>query len=227
DEVERLDVGARRDFRHHAAERGMRLDLREHDVCENPARPKRQPLDHRRAGLVAGCLNAEHQHSTLRSIAPQTQSAFSARSLCSLPALGLLPPPFTGEGWGGGGRGGGIQQDSCVRAPSLALPRKRGRGRTECAARLAASSAGISPISLLRHPRYRVSPAATGLAPRGHRVQSAKPTPSFPLVIGTRGSPLALAQAQLVRERLAAAHALAADAITLEAIHTTGDRIRD
>jgi len=58
-------------------------------------------------------------------------------------------------------------------------------------------------------------------------VQSAKPTPSFPLVIGTRGSPLALAQAQLVRERLAAAHALAADAITLEAIHTTGDRIRD
>src|SRR5262249_56832583 len=54
---------------------------------------------------VAGCLNAEHQHSTLRSIAPQTQSAFSARSLCSLPALGLLPPPFTGEGWGGVGRG--------------------------------------------------------------------------------------------------------------------------
>src|SRR5262249_58789094 len=105
DEVERLDVGARRDFRHHAAERGMRLDLREHDVCENPARPQRQPLDHRRAGLVAGCLNAEHQHSTLRSIAPQTQSAFSARSLCSLPALGLLPPPFTGEGWGGVGRG--------------------------------------------------------------------------------------------------------------------------
>jgi hydroxymethylbilane synthase len=63
----------------------------------------------------------------------------------------------------------------------------------------------------------------TGLAPRGHRLQSAKP----PLVIGTRGSPLALAQAKEVRERLSAAHALAADAITLEAIRTTGDMIRD
>ena len=47
------------------------------------------------------------------------------------------------------------------------------------------------------------------------------------LVIGTRGSPLALAQAQEVRERLAAAHALAADTIKLEVIRTTGDTIRD
>src|SRR5438094_9941840 len=70
-------------------------------------------------------------------------------------------------------------------------------------------------------------PAATGLAPRGHRLQSAKPTRSSPLVIGTRGSPLALAQAELVRERLAAAHRLAASTITFEAIRTTGDMIRD
>ena len=47
------------------------------------------------------------------------------------------------------------------------------------------------------------------------------------LVIGTRGSPLALAQANQVRGRLAAAHALDADAITLEVIRTTGDRIHD
>ena len=47
------------------------------------------------------------------------------------------------------------------------------------------------------------------------------------LVIGTRGSPLALAQAREVRERLAAAHALAADTIELEVIRTTGDTIRD
>jgi hydroxymethylbilane synthase len=47
------------------------------------------------------------------------------------------------------------------------------------------------------------------------------------LVIGTRGSPLALAQASQVRDRLAAAHALDADAITLEVIRTTGDRIHD
>jgi hydroxymethylbilane synthase len=66
----------------------------------------------------------------------------------------------------------------------------------------------------------RLRPA---LAPRGHRLQSAKP----PLVIGTRGSPLALAQAKEVRDRLAAAHALAAGAITLEAIRTSGDMIRD
>src|SRR5207245_5001332 len=70
-------------------------------------------------------------------------------------------------------------------------------------------------------------PAATGLALRGHRVQSAKPTQSSPLVIGTRGSPLALAQAELVRDRLAAAHALGAETITLEAIRTTGDLIQD
>jgi hydroxymethylbilane synthase len=57
-------------------------------------------------------------------------------------------------------------------------------------------------------------------------VQSASTTRST-LVIGTRGSPLALAQAREVRERLAAAHALAAERIELEVIRTTGDTIRD
>jgi hydroxymethylbilane synthase len=57
-------------------------------------------------------------------------------------------------------------------------------------------------------------------------VQSATPSRSA-LVIGTRGSPLALAQAREVRERLAAAHALAAERIELEVIRTTGDTIRD
>ncbi len=47
--------------------------------------------------------------------------------------------------------------------------------------------------------------------------------------LGTRGSPLALAQAQEVRARLAAAHdALAApEAIEIVVIKTTGDRIQD
>ena len=58
-------------------------------------------------------------------------------------------------------------------------------------------------------------------------MQSATPSRSAPLVIGTRGSPLALAQAREVRERLAAAHALAAERIELEVIRTTGDTIRD
>ena len=60
-------------------------------------------------------------------------------------------------------------------------------------------------------------------------MQSATPSVirSAPLVIGTRGSPLALAQAQQVRDRLAAAHAIDTDTIRLEVIRTTGDTIRD
>ena len=60
-------------------------------------------------------------------------------------------------------------------------------------------------------------------------MQSSPPssTRSAPLVIGTRGSPLALAQAKEVRDRLAAAHALAAERFELEVIRTTGDIIRD
>jgi hydroxymethylbilane synthase len=45
--------------------------------------------------------------------------------------------------------------------------------------------------------------------------------------IGTRGSPLALAQAHAVRDRLAAAHSCAAAAIEIRAIRTSGDLIQD
>ena len=48
-----------------------------------------------------------------------------------------------------------------------------------------------------------------------------------PLLIGTRGSPLALWQANHVRALLIAAHGLGDDAIALEPITTSGDRIRD
>jgi hydroxymethylbilane synthase len=60
-------------------------------------------------------------------------------------------------------------------------------------------------------------------------VQSSAPSSSqsSPLVIGTRGSPLALAQAKQVRDRLAAAHGFDADRLELEVIRTTGDVIRD
>src|SRR5919205_1325125 len=49
------------------------------------------------------------------------------------------------------------------------------------------------------------------------------------LTIGTRGSPLALAQANEVRARLAAAHPdlAAPDAVAIEVIRTTGDMVRD
>ena len=47
------------------------------------------------------------------------------------------------------------------------------------------------------------------------------------LRIGTRGSPLALAQANLVRARLAAAHGCAPGRIEIVTIRTTGDTIQD
>jgi hydroxymethylbilane synthase len=47
------------------------------------------------------------------------------------------------------------------------------------------------------------------------------------LRIGTRGSPLALAQAHTVRDRLAAAHGCAPGDIGIHIIKTTGDRILD
>lgn len=49
-----------------------------------------------------------------------------------------------------------------------------------------------------------------------------------PIRIGTRGSPLALAQAHEVRDRLVAAHeGLTADMVEIHVIKTTGDRILD
>ena len=45
--------------------------------------------------------------------------------------------------------------------------------------------------------------------------------------IGTRGSPLALAQAHEVRNRLAAAHGISAETIEIVVISTAGDRIQD
>ncbi len=47
------------------------------------------------------------------------------------------------------------------------------------------------------------------------------------LRIGTRGSPLALAQAHETRARLMAAHALPEDAFEIVVISTTGDEVRD
>jgi hydroxymethylbilane synthase len=49
------------------------------------------------------------------------------------------------------------------------------------------------------------------------------PTPAEPLKIGTRGSPLALAQAHETRDRLAAAFSLPAAAFEIMVIRTTGD----
>jgi hydroxymethylbilane synthase len=50
---------------------------------------------------------------------------------------------------------------------------------------------------------------------------------SVTLRIGTRGSPLALAQAAMVRARLADAHGIALERIEVVTIRTTGDMVRD
>ncbi len=53
------------------------------------------------------------------------------------------------------------------------------------------------------------------------------PSPASPLNIGTRGSPLALAQAHETRERLAKAFDLPFEAFTIVVIKTTGDKVLD
>lgn len=50
---------------------------------------------------------------------------------------------------------------------------------------------------------------------------------SFPLRLGTRGSPLALVQAHMVAAALRAAHGWAEDAVTIVTVKTTGDRVQD
>ncbi|HEX4766713.1 MAG TPA: hydroxymethylbilane synthase [Lichenihabitans sp.] len=52
-------------------------------------------------------------------------------------------------------------------------------------------------------------------------------SPTRVLKLGTRGSPLALAQAREVRARLVEAHGLAAEAIEIVPIRTSGDAIQD
>ncbi len=63
--------------------------------------------------------------------------------------------------------------------------------------------------------------------PKERRMTNDLPTPETPLKIGTRGSPLALAQANETRDRLAKAFDLPFEAFSVVAIKTTGDRIID
>ncbi len=53
------------------------------------------------------------------------------------------------------------------------------------------------------------------------------PTPALPLKLGTRGSPLALVQAHMVRDALIATHGWDMDAIEIVTVKTTGDLIQD
>jgi len=59
------------------------------------------------------------------------------------------------------------------------------------------------------------------------KMTASLPSADNPLKIGTRGSPLALAQAHETRERLMAAHGLPEAAFEIVVIKTTGDRVTD
>ncbi|MGR6329467.1 hydroxymethylbilane synthase [Sphingomonas sp. XXL09] len=50
---------------------------------------------------------------------------------------------------------------------------------------------------------------------------------TVPFKLGTRGSPLALTQANMVRDALCAAHGWPVDTVELVVIRTTGDRVQD
>ena len=58
DVIERLHMGACGDFRHHAAERRMLVDLGQHHIGQNRALRLAGPLDQGRGGLIAGRLDA-------------------------------------------------------------------------------------------------------------------------------------------------------------------------
>src|SRR5262245_17581264 len=63
--------------------------------------------------------------------------------------LSVLPPPQAGEGWGGG-----WHARILLHAPSLSLPRKRGRERTESAAPLLSSPA-VEQEAVVLQPHAR------------------------------------------------------------------------
>ncbi|MFZ8958288.1 MAG: hydroxymethylbilane synthase, partial [Paracoccaceae bacterium] len=58
-------------------------------------------------------------------------------------------------------------------------------------------------------------------------MKNERPTPASPLRIGTRGSPLALAQAYETRARLSEAFDLPHEAFEIVVIKTTGDKVLD
>ena len=64
---------------------------------------------------------------TRHAVRPFCHSSYFSKNRAAI--SGLLPPPFTGEGWEGG-----KHARIFLHAPSLPLPRKRGRECTERAA---------------------------------------------------------------------------------------------
>jgi hypothetical protein len=62
DAVEQIDMRACGDLRHHAAETGMLVGLRPHDIGQDSPAAVALALDHGRGGFIAGGLDTQHQH---------------------------------------------------------------------------------------------------------------------------------------------------------------------
>jgi hypothetical protein len=82
DVIERLDMGAGGDLRHHAAEGCMLAGLREHDVGQDFPALLADALDHRGRGLVTGGFDAKHDHPSILTRVSARHTAY------------LLSPPF-------------------------------------------------------------------------------------------------------------------------------------
>src|SRR6476620_6242974 len=86
------------------------------------------------------------------------------------------------------------------------------------------TSAAAVSSQLLSMP----STIITGSTGRNWYLSQANPMPDAPLLkLGTRRSPLALAQAEETRARLCAAHGWPADAIELVPVTASGDKVQD
>jgi hypothetical protein len=87
-----------------------------------------------------------------------------------------------------------------------------------------ASSRAPPPSSRPISPRRGAGCVPAAASGAGRAGGATVPSPDQPLKIGTRGSPLALAQAHETRDRLTAAHGLPDGAFEIVVIKTTGDR---
>ena len=83
--IEQIHMRAGGDFRHHAAERRVILDLRMHDVRQDAAGPVPPPFDHGGGGLIARGLDAQYQHVEVSQTPPKLALAFAGK-----PAFGIV-----------------------------------------------------------------------------------------------------------------------------------------
>ena len=68
DVIERLDMGARGNLGHHAAEFGVFADLRQHDIGQNAPAAVIAAAHYRRGCFIAGSLDAEDHHRCILTI---------------------------------------------------------------------------------------------------------------------------------------------------------------